>query len=107
MLNPTPQDMFMGYVMDHSVGDKATRRIAKRKLDMISGGIASYSRCLTNDANMKSVQETYDVAAGMVILTEERNHEKNVRSETKRIEDKRKKQEKLDKLAAEAQKKFN
>ena len=106
MLNPTPQDMFMGYVIDHSVGEKAHRRVAKRTVDMISGGVASYSRCLTNDANMKRVQETYDVAAGMAILTEEKNSEKNVRSETKRIEDERKKQEKLEKLAAEAQKKF-
>ena len=78
MLNPTPQDMFMGYVIDHSVGDKANRRIAKRKIDMISGDIVSYSRFLTYDANMKSVQEAYDVAAGMTILTEEESNKKNV-----------------------------
>ena len=107
MVNPTPQDMYMGYIIDHSVGEKAHRRIVKRKLDMISGAVASYSRCITNDANnMKSVRETYNVAAGMAILTEEENTDKNVQLETKRIEDKRKKQEKSDKLAAEAQKQF-
>ena len=72
MLNPTPRDMFMGHIIDHSVGEKACRRIAKRRLDYISGGVASYSRCLTNKSNMKSVQETYDVAAGIAILTEEK-----------------------------------
>ena len=56
--------MFLGYIIDRSVGDKATKRIAKRKIDIISGGVASYSQCLTIDANMKSVQETYDVATG-------------------------------------------
>ena len=79
MLNPTPQDMCMGYVIvDYSVGEKANRRVAKRTVDMISGGVASYSRCLTNNANMKRVQETYDVADGMAIFTEEINNEKNV-----------------------------
>ena len=39
-------------------------------------------------------------------LQKKKDSEKNVRSETKRIEDERKKQEKLEKLAAEAQKKF-
>ena len=56
---------------------------------------------------MKSVQETYDVDAGMAILTEEKNNEKKIRSENKRIDDERKKQEKLEKNATETQKKLD
>ena len=100
--------MFMGYIINHNDVDKATRHTAKRNIDMISGGIAIYSWCLTNNAYIKSVQETcdYDVADGIAILTEEENNGKDTQYKTRRIEDERKKEEKLGKLAAEAQKKY-
>ena len=96
----------MGYIIDYSDGEKAYRRIVKKRLYYMRGGVASYSQFLTNKSNMESVQETYDVSAGIDILTEEKNNEKNVRSKAKKIEEERKQQEKLDTLAAEAQKRF-
>jgi hypothetical protein len=53
LLNPTQRDLFLGLVLENAVGDKATRKIAKRSLDFLNGNVASYAQHVTSDENIK------------------------------------------------------
>ena len=43
MLLPTAAEIFVGSILDDSVGQNARKKIAKQRIDMISGNIASYN----------------------------------------------------------------
>lgn len=46
LLNPTPRDIQIGAILDQCAGVNATKSIAKRRVEMISGNINSYARIL-------------------------------------------------------------
>jgi len=83
--------MYLSFVLEDSIGDKAKCRIAKRKLDMVFGNVNNCARHLTSDANLKSVRETYDLSAAMAKPEEDKSREKERRTKKKKIKKKKKK----------------
>ena len=42
LVNPTPLDCIIGYIMEYSVGDRDLKRLPQWRLDLIDGSISSY-----------------------------------------------------------------
>ena len=62
-LNPTPGDILVGNILQDSVGQNAKKKIAKRRIDFITGNIASYSRSLNNAATLDHIIDTNKLAS--------------------------------------------
>lgn len=50
LLNPTCRDVQMGAIIDQCIGIKATRNVARRRLDMVQGNFNSYACILNGEA---------------------------------------------------------
>ena len=76
--------MYLGFVLEDSVGEKAKCRIAKRKLDMISGNVNSWARHVTSDENLKKVAETHELSAAMAQHHAEKDRGKEERKKKRK-----------------------
>ena len=63
LFNPAYKDVLMGFIKYDCKGKGATQKTAKRRLDVISGGVASYARCLNDPAQLKMIAEVTAIAA--------------------------------------------
>jgi hypothetical protein len=105
LLNPTQRDLFLGLVLEKAVGDKATRKIAKRSLDFLNGNVASYAQHVTSDENMKQVAARMDVAEALSILRAEEEKKKQEHRKRKVSEEEEREKNKRKKLEDEGKKK--
>ena len=48
LLNPTPLDCIIGYIIEDSVGDRALDSLPQRMLNLIDGSISSYCSILNS-----------------------------------------------------------
>lgn len=83
MLNPTPRDCFLGYVMDDAVGEAAVQKIAKQKLSMVSGNVSQWTQHLTSEENLEHIKEVTSLSERLAILSAESIEEKNKRRKEK------------------------
>jgi hypothetical protein len=72
LLNPHPRDIFMGAIMDQTVGTRAKKKIAKRRCDFIAGNVGSYSRLLNSEGQMIQITEYNELAASIAALSAEK-----------------------------------
>ena len=57
LLAPTHKNALMGFILCDVKGKGAKNKIAKRRIDMISGNVSSYSRCLNDAKRLKQLEE--------------------------------------------------
>jgi len=97
LLNPTPHDIQIGAIIDQCVGRYAKRRIARRRIDIISGNINSYARILNGPAELSKIKTYNELTASMAELQKERDDQAELsRAKKKKTDEEKaaKKQEK-------------
>jgi len=62
-------------------GKGAQNKLAKRRLDMISGNVSFYSRCLNGPKRLKQIKEVNQLAATVASATAEMDEEKRAKIE--------------------------
>jgi hypothetical protein len=64
-LNPTVRDIQIGAVIAQIFGDKAKTKIAKHRIDFMTGNVNSYARILNGPAQLDSISTYNDLAASL------------------------------------------
>ena len=103
LLNPTPRDIQIGAIIDQCVGRFSKRRIARRRIDIISGNINSYARILNGPAEMSKIRTYNELTASMAELQKERDEQAELSRAKKKKTDEEKVAKKLEanRVAAE------
>ena len=104
LLKPTYKNCLMGYILYDVKGKGATQKLAKRWLDMITGNISSYSRCLNDTKRLKQIQEVNQLAATVAQVTADMDQEKDRKKTEAANREQKRKQKKKDDQAKEAAK---
>ena len=99
LLNPTYKHVLTGYILYDCKGKGAKQKLAKRRLDMIEGNVASYSRCLNDPKRLKLIKEANDLAATIAEVTAEKE---DLKAQRKQLAMKKSLQAKAKKDAAAA-----
>ena len=89
-------------IIEQCYGKRAKKKEAKRRIDIISGNIASYSRVLNSEAQLKKIREFNEVAASIAMLNAEKDEKKKKRDEEKKQTDTEKEAKKTKRIAGEA-----
>lgn len=97
MLNPTPRDVQIGAIIDQCSGKKATKVIARRRVDFVAGNINSYARILNGPAQLEKIRDFNQMAASVSVLRRERIDKAEKTRERKKKEDVGKAEKKLEK----------
>ncbi len=73
----------MGSILEDSIGQNAKRKIAKRRIDMMSGNIASYSQSLNNPAALADISDSNQLASCLAEISAARDTAKDEAKEKK------------------------
>ncbi len=73
LLNPTSRDVQMAAIIDQCMGSKATKKVAKRRIDMIEGNVNSYARILNGPQQLEQINVYNDLAASIAVLQKEKD----------------------------------
>lgn len=95
LLNPNSQDVMLSELIDQAQGQRAKKKEAKRRQDVINGNIGSYSAILNTEENLEMVKDYNNLAASLGMLSAE----KDAKSEESA---KKKKEEAAEKAAKKA-----
>ena len=86
LLNPTPNDVVMSELIDQAQGQRAKKKEAKRRQDVVTGNIGSYSAILNSEDNLKKLQDYNDLAASIGVLNAEKDASKETSNKKKEEE---------------------
>jgi len=76
LLCPSYKNVLMGYILYDVKGKGAVNKLAKRRLDMISGNVASYARCLNSAKRLKQIEEVNQLVATVAEVSADIANEK-------------------------------
>jgi hypothetical protein len=93
-LNPTAADVLVGSIMEDSIGENARKKIAKRRINFISGNVESYSRSLNNPRQLAYIEDANKLSATLSTIEAARLQEKDDTKKRKAEEQKAKKAKK-------------
>jgi len=99
LFNPTYKNVLQGFIMYDVKGSGAKKKLAKRRLDVLEGNVASYSRCLNDDTRMEAMKDFNQLVASVAVIcaeTEEDKKKKREAAAAKAIQKKAKKQRVID-----------
>ena len=96
MLNPTLRDVQVGAVIDQCAGDKAKKRIAKRRVDFVTGNVNSYARLLNGPEQLSRITTYNQLAASMAEIQKEKMDKKAASSAEKKKAEEEKAAKKLE-----------
>ena len=97
LLNPTPRDVQMAAIIDQCSGKKATKVIAKRRIEFIEGNVNSYARILNGPTQLERIKTFNDLAASIATLQKEKDEIERKAKESKKLKAAEKAQNKLEK----------
>ena len=80
LLNPTPKDVFLGFVIYDVRGKGEVQKISKRKINFIERNVNRYSRLINNTGRLKYIKDHIDLVA---IISEVSSESKNYKSRDK------------------------
>lgn len=103
LFNPSPLQTVMGYILDDAQGKNAKKLLAKRRLDVITGNVASYSKFLNDPSRLEDLRDHNMLAAVIADHKKEEQDKKKERAEKKRIEEEEKERRKAANAAKEAE----
>jgi hypothetical protein len=72
LLQPTLADVTMGSIIDQCMGEKAVKKLAKRRINMVDSNVELYSRILNDGPRLEHIAETNKIAAMLGELEAER-----------------------------------
>jgi len=78
------QDVLLGKLVHENMGEGAIQKHSARRLDMISGNIASHSRLLNSPEQLEHVKDQYELAAIVESITAEQANERAGKAEEKK-----------------------
>jgi len=102
LLKPTYRNALQGFIMYDVKGKGAQNKLAKRRLDMISGNVSSYSRCLNDPKRLKQIKEVNQLAATVAAVTADIENEKQAKKKKADQNVKASKEKKAAQIAKEA-----
>jgi hypothetical protein len=105
LVNPSYKNVLMGFISYDVKGKGAKQKIASRRLNMIAGNVASYSRCLNDPKSLQHMKEMNQLIATVATVTADQEKEKAERKEAAAAREMEKKQKKKDEEAADTKKK--
>ena len=76
LLCPSYKNVLMGYISHDVKGKGAVNKLAKQRLDMISGNVASYARCLNSSKRLKQIEEVNQLVATVAEVSADIANEK-------------------------------
>jgi hypothetical protein len=76
LLNPKTKDVLLGSLMLETSGIRATKKMAKRRLDISTGLVQSYCRVLNGPENVKKMQEHCQLASSLAAVQAEKDADK-------------------------------
>ena len=76
LFNPSLRHTLRGFTSYDCKGTAAAEKIAKRRLDVVSGSIASYSRCLNDSSRLAAIKEMYEMTAAIAEISEDKERAK-------------------------------
>lgn len=105
LFNPTYKNVLMGYILYDVKGKGAKQKIAKRRLDAISGNVGSYSKILNSSKRIKMIQEVNQLTATVAEVTADMENQLERKREdaAQKVRDSKAKKEQL-RLKEEAKK---
>ena len=106
LLNPTPLDTVVGFVMKDSQGEGAKKRLPQRRLNFIDSKISAHCCVLNSPERLHLITQANEVAAIMGDLEADRIA-KNIVNKNKRKEEAIKKTQKLEEKKRQAEIKNN
>jgi len=84
-LNPTMKDVIIGKLIHEMIGEGAKQRLSARRLEMISGNVASYSRMLNSPEQLEAVKDANNLTAIIAALNAEQEAEKKRKLDEKKL----------------------
>jgi hypothetical protein len=97
LFQPAAADVLLGSILEDSIGQNAKKKIIKRRINCLSGNIASYSRSLNNPAALDQIIHTNNLTNCLAMTSEYKEAAKDAAKEKKVNDDKAK----ADKKAAD------
>lgn len=94
LLNPQYKHVLTGHILYDCKGKGAVQKIAKRRLDMIEGNVASYSRCLNNATALQAVKEVNQLVSAVADVSADLENEKKRKAHDKKEAAEKKKRKK-------------
>ena len=73
VLNPTMRDVVVSDLVNQAQGERAKKKEGKRKRDIVTGNINSYSRILNNEESLEKFQDYNDLSAGLGMMNTEKD----------------------------------
>jgi len=101
LLAPTCRNTLQGFIMCDVKGKGAQNKLAKRRLDVISGNASSYSRCMNDPKHLKQIKEVNKLAATVAEVTADIDNEKKQNAAKKAQMVNATKEKKVTKIAEE------
>jgi phosphomevalonate kinase len=81
LLQPAHKNVLMGHIVYDSKGEGAVQKVAKRRIDVISGNINSYSRVLNDPNRLAMIEEVNRMAAAVAEVSADIDTNKRQRTE--------------------------
>ena len=78
LLMPSYKNVLQGFILYDVKGKGAKNKVAKRRLDMITGNVSSYARCLNDSKRLKQIQEVNQLTATVAAVTADIAKEKEL-----------------------------
>ena len=72
LLNLTPRDVQMAAIIDQCTGRKATKLIAKHRIEFIKGNVNSYARILNGPQQPEKIKTFNDLSASIPAFQKEK-----------------------------------
>ena len=69
LLNPTQKQVIKGFILYDVKGKGAREKVARRRLDMVSGNVSSYSRVLNDPKLMQEYEEVNKLVATVAAVS--------------------------------------
>ena len=86
LFNPTKKENFMGAVMEASRGQKSVKKVIKRRINVATGNVASYSALMNGLHQLVQFQQANALASTLGELHSEKVREKEATAKKKREE---------------------
>jgi len=104
LLNPTVKDVQISELIDQAQGERARKKEAKRRQDIFSGNIGSYSAILNSDDKLQNLKDYNDLSASVAIYNAEKDAKAKASSKKKAEEAAERAKNKANKEAEQAKK---
>ena len=108
LLQPAMKDVLHGSVISDAIGVGAKKNIAKWRINMLEGNVASYSRVLNSASQMERIKEMNEVMSIVGEIRGENDRAKKARrSIANKVETQEKERKKVTAIASLEQKKLS